>query len=233
VGVILKPVEAASVYASYTRSYLPRAGEQLSSLSTTNRALAPEDFRNYEVGAKWDVRPALAVTAAVYRLDRGNVAVADPTDPAVSHLVDGQRTEGVELGVTGAVTSRWTVVGGYAYQEGEITRSLSPTALAGARLAQLPRHSFSVWNKVELTRRLGAGVGVIHRGDSFTSTDNAVVLPGFTRVDTALFGAFGPVRAQVNLENALDRRYFAYANSNTNITPGAPRALRIGLTTRF
>jgi catecholate siderophore receptor len=232
-GLVVKPVEAGSLYASYTRSFLPRAGEQLSSLTPTNSALAPESFANYEVGAKWDVRPTLALTAAAYRLDRGNVAVADPSDPTVSHLVDAQRTEGIELGVTGALTSRWTVVGGYAYQDGEITQSISPTALEGARLAQLPAHSFSLWNRYELTRRFGVGVGLLHRGDSFAATDNTVVVPAFTRVDGAVFGNFGRVRAQVNLENVLDQRYYAFANSNTNITPGSPRAVRVGLTTRF
>ena len=67
--------------AATALTYLPRAGEQLSSLSLTNQALDPEEFRNYEVGAKWDVNPGLAFTAALYRLDRSNVMVPDPADP--------------------------------------------------------------------------------------------------------------------------------------------------------
>ncbi len=232
-GIVLKPMALVSLYASYTRSFLPRAGEQLSSLTPTNRALDPEDFRNYEVGAKWDLSSGLSLTAAAYRLDRGNVAVADPVDPAVSHLVDGQRTRGVELGVSGSLTNAWTIAGGYAYQDGEITRSLSPTAREGARLAQVPVHSFSLWNKYDLSRTWGVGLGLVHRGESFTSTDNTVVLPRFTRVDAAVFGTFGRIRGQVNVENLLDEDYYAYAHNNTNITPGSPRALRVGLTTRF
>ena len=54
---------------------MPRAGDQLSSLSLTNQALDPEEFRNYEIGAKWDAR-SVALSIATYRLDRGNVAVA-------------------------------------------------------------------------------------------------------------------------------------------------------------
>jgi catecholate siderophore receptor len=232
-GLVLKPSEPVSLYASYTRSFLPRAGEQLSSLSPTNRALEPEDFRNYEAGAKWDLASGLSLSGAVYRLERGNVAVADPVDPTVSHLVDGQRTRGVELGASGALTNSWTLVAGYAYQDGAITRSLSPTALEGARLAQVPEHSFSLWNRYELSRTWGVGLGVIHRGESFTSTDNTVVLPAFTRVDAAVFGTFGRFHGQVNLENLLDEDYFAYAHSNTNITPGSPRAIRVGLSARF
>jgi len=41
------------------------------------------------------------------------------------------------------------------------------------------------------------------------------------------------VRAQANLENVLDTRYYVNADSNTNISPGAPRTLRIALTTKF
>ena len=231
-GLVVKPWPSLSLYASRTRSFQPRAGEQLSSLSAGNRALDPEEYRNTEAGAKWD-RRGLSLTAAVYRLDRGNVAVPDPVDPAVSHLVDAQRSRGVEVGLAGAVTGAWTVVAGYAWQDGEITRSLSPTAAAGARLAQLPEHSFSVWNRYDLSAAWGAGLGVIHRGAVFASTDNAVTVPGFTRVDAALFATFGRLRGQVNVENLLDAEYYAFAHSNNNITPGAPRAIRLAVTARF
>lgn len=229
-GVIYKPDGDVSIYASYSRSYIPRAGEQLSSLSVTTQALEPETFDNYEVGTKWDVTPSLALTFAAYRLDRGNVAVADPNDPAQSILVDAQRTRGLEIGWSGAVTPAWSVAGGYALQDGEITRSLSANAAAGATLAQLPRHSLSLWNRYQFHPRVGAGIGVIHRGDAFTSTDNRVVLPSFTRVDAGLFiGLTDRLRAQMNVENVLDTRYFASAHNNTNITPGSPRAIRVAL----
>ena len=97
----------------------------------------------------------------------------------------------------------------------------------------MPRHTFSLWNRYDLTPAWGVGLGVIHRGDSFTSTDNTVTLPAFTRLDAALFGRVGPVRGQVNLENALDTGYYAAAHNNNNITPGAPRALRVSLSTTF
>jgi catecholate siderophore receptor len=233
-ALIFKPRPPVSLYASYALSHLPRAGEQLASLTVSNQALDPETYRNYEIGAKWDIMPALAFTAAVYRLDRGNVAVADPLNPGVAHLVDAQRTRGVEIDVRGKLAARWSLIGGYAYQDGEITRSLSSTVLAGARLAQVPAHSFAVWNKVDVSRTWGVGVGLISRTNSFVATDNAVVLPGFTRVDAALFFTpIGRLRAQMNLENVFDRQYYASAHSNNNIMPGSPRAIRVAFTTRF
>ena len=50
VGLVYKPIEPVSIYGSYSLSYLPRAGEQLGSLSVSNQALDPEEFRNYEFG---------------------------------------------------------------------------------------------------------------------------------------------------------------------------------------
>jgi catecholate siderophore receptor len=234
VGLIYKPILPVSLYGSYSLTHLPRAGEQLSSLSLTNQALDPEQFRNYEIGAKWDVVPSFALTAALYRLDRGNVIVPDPIDPALSILVDAQRTRGLEIGVNGNVTRGWSMAGGYAYQDGAITRSISATARAGAALAQLPKHSISLWNKYDFTPRVAAALGVIHRGDVFTSTDNLVVLPNWTRVDAAFYyNLTSTLRAQLNIENLFDEGYYLYAHSNTNITPGSPRALRLALTTRF
>jgi catecholate siderophore receptor len=233
-GLVYKPASSSSVYASYTVSYLPRAGEQLGSLSLTNQALDPEKFRNYEIGAKWDVTSGLALTAAAYRLDRSNVTVPDPADPTRSLLVDGQRTKGIELSVAGNLTPAWTVLGAYAYQEGEITRSLSPTAQAGATLAQLPANTLSLWNRYDFSPRAGAGLGLVHRGEVFTSTDNTVTLPAFTRLDAAVFVAItSRLRAQLNVENVLDTDYYAHAHSNNNITPGSPRAFRVGVSASF
>jgi catecholate siderophore receptor len=234
VGLLLKPTDEISVYGSYSMSYIPRAGEQLASLSLANRSLDPEEFKNYEIGLKWDCRQDLAFTAAVYRLDRSNVAITDPADPTKSLLVDGQEAKGVELGLTGRITKSWSVVGGYAYQDGQIKTTQSATVVAGARLAQLPRHTLSLWNRYDLNQQLGFGVGAIYRDEIYASIDNTVKLPSFTRFDAAIYYRINQsLRAQLNLENIFDRHYYTTAHSNNNITPGSPRALRVSLTTSF
>jgi catecholate siderophore receptor len=234
VGLIFKPAASMSLYGSYGLSYQPRAGDQLASLSLTNQALDPEEFRSYELGVKWDLTPGLNLTAAVYRLERGNVAVPDPVQPSRSVLVDAQRTDGFELGLSGRLTRAWTVTGGYALQDGEITRSISSTARAGASLAHLPRHSASLWNRYELNSRWSAGLGAVYRGAAFASTDNRVALPAYTRLDAAIYCNLNAGwRVQLNIENLGDIEYFASANNNTNITPGSPRSFRAAVTARF
>ena len=233
-GLVFKPVENLAFYGSYTKTYLPRSGEQLSSLSASNAALDPEEFDNYEVGAKWDVNPALSVTAAVYQLDRSNVVVPDPANPTMSILVDGQRSKGLEIGVSGQITPQWSVVGAYSYINAEITQAQSATVLAGNRLANVAENSASLWNRYDFTPKFGAGLGVIYQGDRFAASDNTQVLPSFTRVDAAFFYAVNDaVEVQLNVENLLDEDYFATAHSNNNITPGSPRAFRVAVTSRF
>jgi catecholate siderophore receptor len=41
------------------------------------------------------------------------------------------------------------------------------------------------------------------------------------------------VRLQLNVENLLDREIWANADSNTNLSPGSPRAFHAGVTARF
>ena len=233
-GLIYKPVEPVSLYASYSMTYLPRAGAQMTSLTATNETLDPEEYENYEIGAKWDLRPYLSLSAAVYRLDRTNVAIPDPLDPSLSILVDGQKTEGVELGISGQVTEAWSMFGGYAYQDGELTATASATAVDGATLAQLPEHKISLWNRYQLTPAWGVGLGLMYQSDMYTSTDNTVTLPSFTRVDAALFYSLNDrIRAQLNVENLLDEEYLANAHNNNNISPGSPLAVRMGVTVAF
>jgi catecholate siderophore receptor len=37
----------------------------------------------------------------------------------------------------------------------------------------------------------------------------------------------------MNVENLFDEKYYANANSNNNISPGSPLAVRAAVTTRF
>lgn len=232
VGVIYRPLEPVSIYASYSVSYLPQSGDQFASLDVTTSALEPEEFENLELGVKWDITPDLALTAAVYQLDRSNTrAIESGTGNTV--LTGEQRSEGFEIGLAGSVTSHWQIAGGYSYQNVEIT-STTTAAPAGRVVPLTPEHTFALWNNYRFTPRFGAGVGVTHQTESFTTISNAVTLPEFTRVDVALFFAVtDSVEAQLNIENVFDEEYWATAHNDNNITPGSPTAARFTLRTRF
>lgn len=232
-GLVYKPIEPLSLYASYSVSYLPSSGDQFSSLTATSATLEPEEFKNYELGAKWGVRPDLSLTAAVYQLDRTNTTAPDPNNSAITVQTGSQRSEGFELGLNGHVTSAWQVMGGYAYQSALITSKTSAAA-EGATVPLVPRHTLSLWNKYQFTPAWGAGVGVIHQTKMYAAVDNTVTLPSFTRVDGAMYWTLDKnLSAQLNLVNLFDREYFETAHSNTNITPASPRAAYLTVTASY
>jgi len=233
-ALIYKPVDAVSVYASYSKTFVPRAGDQLSSLTGANRNFDPESFLNKEVGVKWDPRTDLSLAAAVYRLERSNIAVPDPAMPAQTILVDGQRVKGVELSATGKITRAWSVTGGYAFADSAITKSQSGTIKAGNETNQTPRHTFSLWNRYDLNDRYGVALGFVSRSRMFAQDDNTVKLPGYGRVDAAaFFNASKNLQLQLNIENLLNRDYYVNAHNNNNITPGSPIAARLSATYKF
>lgn len=232
-GVVYKPVRPVSVYGSYSVSYLPGSGDQFSSLTVITQQLEPEKFNNYELGAKWDALSALSVTGAVYRLDRTNTRSSDPNDPTRIVQTGSQRTNGLEFGLNGRVTPAWSVAGGYAYQDAFVT-SATVAARSGAEVGQVPHQTFSLWNNYEVARRFGAALGLIHRSSMFAAIDNTVMLPGYTRADVAVYVPLTRNwRLQANVENLFDARYFVNADSNTNISPGSPRVVRIALRATF
>ena len=228
-GLIARPMHDLSLYASYSRSYLPQSGDQFSSLTDVTDGLKPERFDNYEAGAKWEVLDGLLATAAIYQLDRSNTRATDPLDPTHTILTGKQRSRGLELGLERSVTARWLISAGYTLQNAEIVSSTA-SAPAGRKVPLVPRHSFSLWNRYDLTRQLGVGLGVIARSKSYASISNAVKLPGYTRLDAALFYKLpNGFEAQINAQNLLGAHYFPTASNDNNIGPGAPRTVKATL----
>ncbi len=232
-GLIIKPVTQLSLYGNYSVSYLPSSGDQFSSLTTITQQVKPEKFTNYEIGVKWDINRSFAFTSAIYQLDRTNTRATDPSDPTRIIQTGRTRTDGFEIGLNGSITKAWSVAGGYAYQDASI-RSATTAAAAGAQVAQVPHHNFSWWTKCQILPKLGVGLGVIYRSDMFAAIDNTVTVPGYTRADAAVYYSLTPKwRLQANIENLFNRKYYVNADSNTNISPGSSRVLRIALTAKL
>jgi catecholate siderophore receptor len=126
-----------------------------------------------------------------------------------------------------------TIAGGYARQNAFVT-SATVSASAGAQVGQVPHHNVSLWNNYRLHSKVSAGLGLLYRSDMFVAVDNTVTLPAYTRVDAAVFYSLtAKTRLQLNVENLFDAKYYINADSNTNISPGSPVAVRVALTARF
>lgn len=190
IGVVIKPVEPVSLYASYSVSYLPGSGDQFNALTAVSVGLKPKKFTNKEVGVKWDITPVLAFNAALFRLDRENTPIKDNTNVAVA--AGASRVDGMEVGLAGRITQKWQMTAGYAHLNARYLTDTSNAAgtlaaLAGARVPFVPEDTYSLWNRYDFTENWGAGVGVISQTSYLANADNLVRVPGFTRADGAIY----------------------------------------------
>jgi catecholate siderophore receptor len=233
-AVILKPAQNMSFYTSYMVSYLPASGDQFSALSDGTVILKPQKFTNEEVGFKWNIAPRLLYTAAVYNLDRENVPLPDPNNPGFFILSGKNRIRGFESELKGFVTDAWQSWMGYAYTDARVTSDTSATILPGNRIQLVPYHQFSWWNKYQFTSVWAASLGIIYFSDSFASSDDTVVLPGYVRFDAGVFATIDEHwKAQLNVENLFNTGYWATADGNNNISPGQGRTIRVKLTAKL
>ena len=226
-GFIYKPAENVSVYASYSETFLPQSGDQFLTLTLDSQSTRPQFYENREVGLKWDIRPDLALTAALFELERESFTTVDPDDQDQLIVVEGSETTGFELQLTGNLTERLAVSAGYSKLDGEVQRA-DGSGNDGNATRQTPDSMFSLWSTYQFSPQLGLGLGVTYQESFFVREDNNVEVPDFTRVDAAAFYRVSDrLRLQLNVENLFDEDYCPDAHSNTNITTGEPVNARL------
>lgn len=213
-GVVFKPRKNASVYASYATSFNPTvdAGAGGAALSDTptsanNVNLAPEKSRNLEVGAKWESAGGRAIaTAAIFRTEKTNARTRGlTTEPFV---LDGeQRVDGLELGLTGNVTERWSVHASYAYLDSEFVASANPLE-EGAALAFVPENSLNVWTEGRLPRGFSIGAGVQYMDSVFRNATNTAAVPSYWLGSAmAAYEVSHALTLRLNVNNLTDESY--------------------------
>ncbi|WP_260482649.1 TonB-dependent receptor [Sphingomicrobium flavum] len=226
-GLVYKPNEDISLYASWSRSWLPQSGDQFNSLSPTTAALKPERFTNSEVGVKWRVAQGLDLSIAAYRLDRENTRAVDPLTGDVV-ITGAQRSEGVEFDVSGKI-GKLSLSGGVSIQDAEIRRDTNE-APAGRAVPYVPDFTAAMWGRYDFNDRFGLGLGVSHQSDIFASISNEVVVDGYTLVDAAAFyNVSDNVALQINVENLLGEDGIGGAYNDANLYPIADRKVRATL----
>ncbi|MGJ0505741.1 MAG: TonB-dependent receptor [Methylocystis sp.] len=247
VGLVVKPFEQLSLYGSYSRSFLPAAGDQFNTISISAANLQPQGFENVEAGFKAEITPTLLFTGALYNLNRSNQAIAID---AFYNVLTNTRTTGGELSLVGYLTKEWEVSLGYGNQHAYVTSSDRNAAQAGGALfftekgknvPSVPQNTFSFWNKYDVSSFvglapgvLGVGSGVIYNDKFYAALDNTVIIPGYARWDGAVYLKISDnLSGQVNVENILGAFYYASANNNNNIMPGAPRSAYVTVNARF
>ena len=229
VGLVFKPLETVSIYGSFSESFLPRSGEQFANINGNNNQLDPNTFTNLEAGVKWDFRQGLSFTASVFEIEQSSPQVAD-NNPETLDVIDS-KIKGFEFQLKGQVIDRWFVSAGYSYLDGE---QVNRSGKTGLRPRELPENMFSIWNSLQVTDKLGLGLGLTYQDESFINNGNSAVLPSYTRIDAAVYyDVSDKLRLQVNIENLSDELYFPNSHSTHQATVGMPLNARLTISGRF
>jgi len=232
-GAIYKPSDTVSLYASYSETFLPRSGDQFLTLNLDTESTRPQTFENREVGAKWTANDRLSVAVALFDLDRESYTSIDPEDQEQLIVIGGSQTQGFEVELLGSLTDFWTINASYSNLDGEIVVA-DGSGQDGNATRQTPENMFAIWNTFRVSDALQLSLGATYQDSFFTTEDNTVEVPSYTRVDAAAFYRLSDrVQLQLNIENLLDETYFPDAHSNTNITTGEPVNARLSAIVSF
>jgi catecholate siderophore receptor len=216
-GIIYKPQENVSIYASYSESFLPRSGEQFANINGNNNQLDPDTFANQEIGIKWDFADGLSLTAALFENEQSSPQVAD-NDPATLDIIDSE-ISGFELQLAGQVTDAWSVSFNYSTLDGEIVDRNGGT---GRSPREVPESNISIWNSYQINDVMGLGLGATYQDESFIDNSNTAILPSYTRFDaSAYYDVSDTMRVQLNVENLTDKLYYPNAHSTHQATVAA------------
>jgi len=239
-GLVYMPVQNGSIYVSAGTSFNPSAEALSLSASTAN--LPPERNRTVEAGTKWDFRnKRLSLTGAIFNTDKLNAREPDPNNPTLNVLAGNQRVRGVQAGVQGRITNRWSILTSYAYLDGRVVSSDYYPAAVGAKLANVPADTFNFWSEYRLPRNWEVGAGtnyVSSRTASSTvpldpTTGLVKQVPGYW-----VFNAMAEhrltehVRLQANIYNIANRYYYDELHP-AHIVLGPGRSALIGLKFNF
>jgi len=230
-GLIYKPRDNVSIYAGYSKTFLPRSGEQFKNINGDNDALDPNTYENLEVGLKWDLASGMSLTAAIFEIEESSPQPND-SDPSTLDVIDTV-TEGFELQAFGQLTDNWSISAGYSYLDGN---QVNADGSQGNRKRELPENALSLWNNYQLNEQLGFGLGVVYQDEYFATNSGAssTTVPDFTRIDAGVYyDVSDSLRVQLNIENLTDELYFPNSHSTHQVSVGAPVNARLTVSGRF
>lgn len=150
-GVVWDLAQWATAYASYSRFLTAQTD-----VTYTGSLLPPRSGEQYETGLKTSLFDGrLSTTAAVFRINDNQRAIADPDHPTGSIAGGRARDQGIEFEVSGQPTSNWNVYAGYTYLSTSFVND-SPNLTDGTD----PKHLFKLWTNYRITDGMFDGVSI-------------------------------------------------------------------------
>ncbi|WP_460067128.1 MULTISPECIES: TonB-dependent receptor [unclassified Pseudomonas] len=246
-GVVYKPAENGSIYASYATSATPPGntlgeGQESNPLGGTpdrsgnllSSDMEPETTKNYEIGTKWDLlNDRLSLTADIFRTEKENARVQ--VDTTSYENAGKTRVQGVELSASGKITDKWQVFAGYAFMDSEqVDGGPLGKANDGNELPNTPKNSASLWTTYQVTPKLTIGGGAFYVDDVYGSVANTTMVDSYVRYDAmAAYKLTKNVDLQLNVQNLTNETYYDKAFSTHFANQAAGRTALLSTNFHF
>ena len=240
-GLVYRYTDELSFYGSYTESFKPNSTiAPLTGGVVLDSAIAPEESKSWELGAKLDMPGRITGSVALFDIKKRNVLVSTTEAGNTVYSAAGEvRSRGLELDVSGQLSEQWSVIGSYAYTDAEVTKD---TKYEGMRLQNVAKNSGSLSAVYDVGNIVGGdklriGAGARYVGERAGDALNDFDLPGYTvadafaTYDTRIEGQ--KVKFQVNVKNLFDRTYYTSAASRTFVSIGDSRQVTFSSTLEF
>jgi iron complex outermembrane receptor protein len=210
VGIVFKPARNISLYGSFAESTY--SFKNIDSATVTGQPLDAERARQFEVGAKGEFFDGkLLVTAALFQIDKTDVAAEDPNNPFFVINAGEEQSRGFEFDIAGEPLPGWRISANYAYIDARVSDDPLGTDLNN-RLPGIPEHSGGVFTTYEIQngplKGLGFGGGAYFCDRVEYDRGNTGDVSGWAQVDALVYYKRDRFRAQINVKNLLDEEFY-------------------------
>jgi catecholate siderophore receptor len=239
-----------------------------SSLAGGNTQIfGPEKNKAVEIGTKWELFDRhLLLTAALFETTKDNAREAQNVASAaaaaalgcvypngtignISCITAGASyyVRGIDLGVAGKITDKWSVFGGLVLMQSAVTKSLAPPAdpllyatNVGLPLANIAHQSFSMLTKYQLNDTWEIGGQSVYRskiyGGTLLAANQGTSIPSYWRFD-----AFAEAKVNKNwtvklfVNNIFNKLYYdaLYQSAAPFVLEAPGRVAYLVLSARF
>jgi iron complex outermembrane receptor protein len=242
IGVVYKPTDRTSVFASYANSFSVNSGTDI-----YGNALSPSMIDQFEAGIKNDFAGGiLSANVTAYRIINNNLAQTAQftatgsvnNNTSLKELTGQTTSDGVEVDLAAHPIPGMNIIAGYSYNYMRYTKTQNKTGnyVQGQRLVNSPAHTanasifyqfsqgrFSGWKlgatAVYIGQRVGGWNNTIGQSQGY---DRRIPVDGFVTVDLSAGYTFRKITLLAKISN-IANTYNVYVHENYSINPIPPR----------
>lgn len=226
-GLVYHLNDKTTFYTNFSESFYPQTVT-----NSSGKLLDPEEGKGYELGIKQKLfNDNFKLTAALFKIEKENVAMTDPINP-LSYVSSGKQTSrGIEVDLSGEIYTGWSLMASYGY-----THTKDESSNNGNELAGIAKHTANIFTTYDLSS-LGItntyiGAGVRYIGSRYANENNTIKIGSNVIYNATAGYKEGNWQANISVQNLTDEEYIETARV-ARVSTGTPRTVIATLSYKF